>query len=95
MIKLHVSCSNELSQQYKNIKFKNTQETQNWYKYMNTVTIFNSWDTTAHALNGADKDGDAIFTTNNKVMIKAIRPTDTILCVQKLLKRKCQLKKIC
>lgn len=26
-----------------------------WYQYMNTCTIFNSWDTAAHALNGADK----------------------------------------
>lgn len=26
-----------------------------WYKYMNTCTLFNSWDTAAHALNGCDK----------------------------------------
>ena len=38
------------------LRFKNTSEMQYWYKYMNTVTIFNSWDTTAHALNGLDKD---------------------------------------
>lgn len=79
-----MSCHNNI----RILNLKNTQETQDWYKYMNTVTIFNSWDTTAHALNGADKDGDAIFTTNNKVIIKAIRPTDTILCVQKTTEKK-------
>ena len=38
------------------LRLKNTEEMQYWYKYMKTVTIFNSWDTTTHALNGADKD---------------------------------------
>jgi len=26
-----------------------------WYRYMRTCTLFNSWDTAAHALNGCDK----------------------------------------
>jgi len=61
----------------------NTDEVNHWYKYMKTVTIFNSWDTTAHALNGLDKDADAVFTTNNKYILNAIKKTDAIFCVQK------------
>jgi len=38
------------------LNLKNTEDMRKWYKYMNTITIFNSWDTTAHALNGLDKD---------------------------------------
>lgn len=35
-------------------KIVNTKEMERWYKYMNTVTIFNSWDNSCSALNGAD-----------------------------------------
>ncbi|WP_028562216.1 RNA dependent RNA polymerase [Paenibacillus pinihumi] len=38
------------------LRFKKTSEMLKWYRYMDTVTIFNSWDTTTHALNGADMD---------------------------------------
>ena len=30
-------------------------EAEHWYRYIHTCTILNSWDTTTHALNGADK----------------------------------------
>ena len=70
------------------LNLKNTEEMQYWYRYMNTVTIFNSWDTTTFALNGADKDGDIVFTTDNEIILKAIRPTDAIICVQKVAKKK-------
>lgn len=32
-----------------------TEEQRDWYRYMKTCTILNSWDSTCHALNGADK----------------------------------------
>lgn len=35
-------------------KINNTDEANKWYKYMNTVTIFNAWDCSCSALNGAD-----------------------------------------
>lgn len=54
-----------------------------WYKNMENVFILNSWDTTCDALNGADKDGDMIFTTNNKVILKGVLELDSIMCVQK------------
>jgi hypothetical protein len=65
------------------LNFKNTEEMQYWYKYMNTVVIFNSWDTTAQALNGADKDSDTVFTTNNPVLVRNVRKLPPIICVQR------------
>ena len=69
------------------LNLKNTEDMRKWYKYMNTVTIFNSWDTTAHALNGLDKDSDCVFLTNNTVIVNAVKKTDTIFCVQKSAKK--------
>lgn len=37
-------------------KIANNEQTNKWYQYMDTVTIFNAWDTSCHALNGADFD---------------------------------------
>ena len=69
------------------LNLKNTEEMKYWYQYMNTVTIFNSWDTTSHALNGLDKDSDTVYTTNCKPILNAIRETDAIFCVQKSAKK--------
>lgn len=38
------------------LRFVDSDEIAYWYRYMNRVTILNSWDTTCAALNGADKD---------------------------------------
>lgn len=62
-------------------------EVDYWYKYMNTCTIFNSWDTAAHALNGMDKDGDLVLLTDNKVLVDNIRPQPAIMCVQRNAKK--------
>ncbi|MFD3258791.1 hypothetical protein ACE3MQ_09295 [Paenibacillus lentus] len=70
------------------LHLENTPEMSYWYKYMDTVTIFNSWDTTTHALNGADKDGDAVLTTNNKVLLDSIEKLPAIVCVQKIAEKK-------
>lgn len=69
------------------LRFDNTGEMQHWYKYMKTVTIFNSWDTTAHALNGLDKDADSVMTTNCPVILHSVRELEAILCVQKSAKK--------
>ena len=70
------------------LRFKNTEEMQYWYKYMNTVTIFNSWDTTSHALNGLDEDADAVMTTNNPVLLRNTRELDAVICIQKVAEKK-------
>lgn len=54
-----------------------------WYQYNTTGIILNSWDTTCDALNGADKDSDTFFTTNNKIIIEHTLNTPTIECMQK------------
>lgn len=70
------------------LHLKNTEQMQEWYKYMNTVTIFNSWDTTSHALNGADRDGDTVLTTDNEIILKSIKELDAIVCIQKTAQKK-------
>ena len=54
-----------------------------WYQYMNTVTVLNAWDTTCHALNGADKDGDLVFITDNPVLLSNTKDLPVIICEQK------------
>jgi len=66
----------------------NDSEMQKWYKYMKTVTIFNSWDTAAHAMNGLDKDSDSILTTDNEILIKNTKELPAIICVQKKAEKK-------
>lgn len=61
----------------------NNNEISHWYRYMTTCTIFNSWDTAAHALNGMDKDGDLVLLTDNKVLVENYRPLPAIMCVQR------------
>ena len=60
----------------------NNEEVNKWYKYMNTVTILNAWDNSCATLNGADFDGDTIMTTDNKYVLKGIKPTLPICCMQ-------------
>jgi hypothetical protein len=55
---------------------------------MNTVTIFNSWDTAAHAFNGLDKDSDSLLTTNNSVILRNTRELESVVCIQKTAQRK-------
>ena len=54
-----------------------------WYQYIRTCSILNAWDTTTAALNGCDFDGDLLFITDNKVLVDNIRPTLTVMCVQR------------
>lgn len=60
-----------------------SEDAAHWYQYMPTVTVLNAWDTTMAALNGADFDGDLIFTTSSNVLVENVRPTPTLMCLQK------------
>ncbi|MEC0229672.1 hypothetical protein [Paenibacillus alba] len=64
-------------------RFTESEEMRHWYKYMNGVTILNAWDTTTHALNGCDFDGDQIMTTSNEIIISGIKELKAIVCEQK------------
>lgn len=54
-----------------------------WYRYMTTCTLFNSWDTAAHALNGMDKDGDLVLLTDNEVLVDRLQVLPALMCVQR------------
>lgn len=66
----------------------NTEEMQYWYRYMDTITIFNSWDTSKQALNGCDCDGDTVFTTNNAIILKGVKQLPAIVCQQRTAVKK-------
>lgn len=71
---------------HNNIRLMNipsNDEINHWYRYMTACTIFNSWDTAAHALNGMDKDGDLVLLTDNKVLVENYRPLPAIMCAQR------------
>lgn len=64
------------------------EDARYWYRYMNTCTIFNSWDTAAAAMNGADNDGDAVMLTDNNVLVRKHEPQPTLMCVQRKAEKK-------
>lgn len=64
-----------------------TDEAKYWYRYMNTCTLLNAWDTATHALNGADKDGDLVLLTDNKVLVENTRDLPALMCVQRRAKK--------
>ena len=70
------------------LRVSNTKDMQHWYKYMTTCTILNSWDTTTHATNGADKDGDMYLLTDNKVLVENTLNLPAIMCVQRKANKK-------
>ena len=61
----------------------NNEEVAYWYKYMNTCTIFNAWDTAANALNGCDFDGDLVMLTDNEVLVNKHKQLPALMCAQR------------
>ena len=64
------------------LKVVHNDEMDKWYKYIKTCCLFNSFDTTAIRLNGADYDSDTSFTTNNQVLLDSFEYKDTLMCIQ-------------
>lgn len=60
-----------------------SEQADYWYQYMTTCTLFNSWDTAAHALNGMDKDGDLVMLTDNPVLVGRMKELPSLMCVQR------------
>ena len=67
----------------KKVHVNRSWSASHWYQYMDTVTVLNAWDMTTHMLNGADKDGDLVFLTDNRVLVENIRDVLPIQCEQK------------
>lgn len=71
---------------HNNIRLLNVVHTDvmdEFYQYMTTPTIFNSWDTCAEAMNGFDKDGDCVFNTSLPLLIQTTKVLPAIVCVQR------------
>ena len=58
-------------------------EMDEFYKYMTTPTIFNSWDTCADAMNGFDKDGDCVINTSFRLLVENTKQLPAVVCVQR------------
>lgn len=67
---------------------------KNWYRYMKTVTILSAWDNTCAALNGADFDGDLIFSTDNDVLVRNKEKRQLFCVFRKREKRRFLLRMI-
>lgn len=65
-----------------------SQDAEHWYQYMTSCTIFNSWDTAAHALNGMDKDGDLVMLTDNNILVTRLKELPALMCVQRKANKK-------
>lgn len=74
-----MSCHNNI----RKMKIHRSEEAAHWYQHITTGTLLNAWDTTCASLNGMDKDGDLVMLTDNSVLVENIRPTRTIMCVQR------------
>lgn len=59
------------------------EQMDEFYQYMKTPTIFNSWDTCADAMSGFDKDGDAVINTSMDVIVRNTKSLPAIVCVQR------------
>lgn len=87
----HLACFRAPMTCHNNIRavtINRSEEARHWYQYMTTCTVFNSWDTAAHALNGMDKDGDLVMLTDNRVLVDNLRPLPALMCVQRKAKEK-------
>lgn len=64
------------------LKVVTSPEMEEWYKYIKTCILLNSWDTTAIRCNGEDYDSDSNFCTDNRVLLEAFEYKTTLMCEQ-------------
>ncbi len=65
------------------MRLAKTDDVLFWYRYIDTVLIYNAWDTATEAENGADKDGDTNMCTDNPIIVRRTLNSPTIICLQK------------
>lgn len=64
------------------VKVVHNEKMDKFYKYMTTPILFNCWDCTAENMNGSDKDGDCVISTDNEILIHNTYKMPAIRCVQ-------------
>lgn len=69
------------------VQFASGGEIDEWFKYMDTVTILNAWDTITIATNGSDFDSDSFMITDNKVLLDSHEPLSALMCIQRKAKK--------
>lgn len=67
----------------KKMRVSNSDLCLKWYKHINTMVVFNAWDTATDAMNGEDFDGDLNFITDNPILVRNTKDNPTIMCVQR------------
>lgn len=70
------------------MKLNSDPDTMYWFRYIETACLVNAWDTMLDALNGADLDGDTVYTTNDSVLLENTLNSRTIICMQKKAQKK-------
>ena len=63
-------------------KICTNEQAQEWFQYMESITIVNAWDTMPAALNGFDYDGDLLFTTDNEPLMRRQTNLPALRCIQ-------------
>ena len=74
-----MTCHNNI----RSVSSVSRSEARYWYRYMNTCTVFNAWDTATAALNGCDFDGDLVMLTDNPVFLRKLKPLPALMCIQR------------
>lgn len=65
------------------LNINSSDECKEFYKYLTSITVLNCWDSLAQAMNGLDKDGDAIISVSTDVVVRNTINRKTILCEQR------------
>ena len=79
-----MSCANNI----RRVHPADGEELRHWYRYMNTCTILNGWDTITMALNGMDFDGDLVMLTDNPVLVRRAKDLPALMCAQRKAEKK-------
>lgn len=74
-----MTCHNNV----RRMSLSKSEQAAYWFRYIDTVLIYNAWDTATESENGADFDGDTNFCTDNPVLLKNTLNPPTIICLQK------------
>lgn len=74
-----MTCHNNI----RKMKLNCSDEVNYWYKYIDSVLVYNAWDSSCESMNGADKDGDTNMCTDNPILLKNTKSLPAIICLQK------------
>lgn len=73
------------------VKVVHNKKMDDFYKYITTPILLNSWDMITDAMSGMDKDGDCVISTNNNVLLKRTLNLPPIHCLQRKAEKKIPL----